>query len=64
METEIKKLEQQLFVKQKALIIIAELKKTRRPPVTLLQEIQTLKLALKRLKQQKMKSDKRRFVLS
>jgi hypothetical protein len=61
METKIKDLEQELLVKQKVLHVIEEMKKTRRPPVTLLQEIHALKLALKQLKQQKVKSDKKRF---
>lgn len=64
METKIKELEQALLVKQKALYVIEAMKKTRRPPVALLQEIQAVRQALKRLKQQQLKAGKKRSLTS
>jgi hypothetical protein len=61
METKIKELEQALLIKQKALYVIEAMKKTRRPPVALLQEIQAVKQALKRLKQQQLKAGKKQY---
>lgn len=60
METKIKKLEQDILVRQKALHTRSPAE-SRRPPVALLQEIQHLKLALKELKRLKLKADKKKF---
>jgi hypothetical protein len=61
MKTKIKELGQALLVKQKALYVIEAMKKTRRPPMALLREIQDIKRALKHLRQQKQKAGKKQY---